>query len=164
MAYHAAPATDGQTNRFWSRLSKSRTGMLMVQDRHLPMSHYADQDNSTIWFLSAKDTPMAEAAAKGEITSYIVSNDEAGIYADIKGALTIQDNPEKIDELWGPIAASWYDEGRDDPDIRLLKFDITRAEAWTTDGTLKFLYETVRANITEEKPDVGENFELRIAA
>lgn len=163
MSHHAPAANADQLKQFWARSSKARTGMLMVQNRHLPMSHYPDEEAQTFWFLSAKGSPMVEGADGSEL-AYIICDNDASIYADIRGHLTVEDNPAKVDELWSPIAASWYEDGREDPDLRLLKLSITTAEVWATDGTLKFLFETAKANATGEMPDVGDNFEIRYAA
>jgi len=44
-----------------------------------------------------------------------------------------------IERLWNPIIASWYKDGKDDPDLLLLRFDTERADVWeaNTGATLK---------------------------
>ena len=39
--------------------------------------------------------------------------------------------------------------------------DLTEAEVWTTGGSISFLYEIGKANMTDQKPDLGEHGTLR---
>ena len=40
-----------------------------------------------------------------------------------------------IDRLWNPFVAAWY-TGKDDPTLRLLRFDPEGAEIWLNDSSL----------------------------
>jgi general stress protein 26 len=44
-----------------------------------------------------------------------------------------------IDRLWNPMIASWYEGGKDDPDLALIRFDTEQADIWEshTGTTLK---------------------------
>ena len=44
-----------------------------------------------------------------------------------------------LDRLWNPIIDSWFKEGKDDPDLAMLRFDTTTADVWEADtgATLK---------------------------
>ena len=75
----------------------------------------------------------------------------------MQGSLTVANNPDKLDEIWSPVAAAWFDDGREDDDVRLLAFRPTEGEIWTTDGAAGFLYEVAKANMTEAKPDMGDH-------
>jgi general stress protein 26 len=35
-----------------------------------------------------------------------------------------------VERLWNPFVAAWYDGGKDDPELRLLRFDPERAQVW----------------------------------
>ena len=41
-----------------------------------------------------------------------------------------------IDRLWNPQVAAWYEDGKDDPKMRLLRFDAERAEIWLDGSSL----------------------------
>jgi general stress protein 26 len=38
--------------------------------------------------------------------------------------------------LWNPFAAAWYEHGKDDPKLALLRFDAERAEIWLDGSSL----------------------------
>ncbi len=145
---------------FWDRLEDVRTGMLSADSaRAVPMSHYVDKKTGAIWFITADGTDLAKTAsqsgsAKGE---YIVSSDAEGIYSRIDGTLTAVTAPAKLAELWNAVAAAWFEDGKQDPDIQLVRFDPVTAEIWVTGGALSFLYEVAKARMTDEKPDAGDH-------
>lgn len=49
------------------------------------------------------------------------------------------DDRAVIERLWNPVIARWYKDGKDDPDLVLLRFDTEKADVWeaSTGATLK---------------------------
>jgi len=70
---------------------------------------------------------MASYSAKGH-----------GLFASLRGTLQIVNEPATIERLWNPIVAEWY-EGKDDPKLALVRFDVEDAKIWLSDveGFLK---------------------------
>lgn len=151
------------TETFWDRLEDINAGMLAVgaDRRFLPMSHYTDDDEHALWFITAKGTDLVKALQSGPAEGeYIVSDGGEGLYADLHGRLSLSDDAEKLDEMWNAIASSWFEGGKQDPDVQLVRMDLTSAEVWATGGALSFLYQIGKSKITGEKPDMGEHFTL----
>lgn len=149
--------------RFWSRLADINTGMLgLTADlRFVPMSHYPDQDGAALWFITAKGTDLARTLQGGAATAmHLVSDEGEGLFARIEGRLSLSDDRAKLDELWNAIASSWFEDGKSDDDIQLLRFDLASAELWITGGSLGFLYQIARSKITGDKPDLGDHVTL----
>lgn len=142
---------------FWDRLDDVRTGLLDVDDRRLPMSPKADADAGCIWFITARGTPMAEAAAAGADSAYSLCDDGQGLYGTVKGRLSVSNDAEKLDEVFGLIASSWFEEGKDDPDLMLIRFDPSTAELWVGKGTAAFFYQIAKAQLTGDTPDLGDH-------
>jgi general stress protein 26 len=148
--------SDDLMTEFLDRLKKINTGMLQVGGRFLPMSHSLIEGDPNLWFITAKNTPMAEAAAKGGEANYLICSDGKGLYADIRGRLSLSDDAAKLDEIWGIIAAAWFEGGKTDPDLQLVRYAPQHAEVWVTEGgTLGFLYQIAKAKLTDAKPDLG---------
>ncbi len=57
-----------------------------------------------------------------------------------------------IDRLWDPIVAEWY-EGKDDPKLALVEFDVENAKIWKSDveGFLKPAFN----KLLGRKPEAG---------
>ena len=147
---------------FWDRLEGINAGMLGAGEaRHVPMSHYVEPETDRLWFITAQGTDLVKACQTGADASYIVASGDGKLYARMHGRARVETDQAKIDELWNPIAGAWFEDGKDDPDVRLIRVDLTEAEVWATDGGLKFLYETAKAHVTGEMPDMGEHGTIR---
>ncbi|NNE53643.1 MAG: pyridoxamine 5'-phosphate oxidase family protein [Sulfitobacter sp.] len=145
---------------FWDRLKDTRAGMLSADGAPaVPMSHHIDEENdgSVLWFITNKHTDLAQATAKGVAGQYIVSSKDEQLYARIDGRLSQEKDLKQLDRIWNSFAAAWFEDGRQDDDIALMKFELSKAEVWITGGSLKFLYEVAKANTTGSVPDVGDH-------
>lgn len=150
--------SDSLKSEFWDRLDDTRAGMLATDGgRAVPMSHYVDRDANALWFITANGTELAQVAQSGAAAEFTVSSANESLYARIDGAVQAVTDPAKLDELWSAVAAAWFEDGRKDDDIQLVRMDLAEAEVWVTGGSLSFLYEIAKANVSKEKPDMGEH-------
>ncbi len=146
---------------FWNRIEGVNGAMLgfAADNRLVPMSPQIDDDDETaIWFITAQGTDLVKGVASGQQPArLVVSSDGQGLYADVSGELELSTDRAKLEKLWSAVASAWFEEGKDDPDVRLLKFTPRTAEVSVTpESGLKFLYEIAKANITGTKPDAGD--------
>lgn len=149
--------TDNLKEKFWDRLQDTRAGMLSTDSAPaVPMSHHADKEGNTIWFITAKGTDLAKSAAASTRAQYLLASADESLYARVDGALEAVTDPQVLDEIWSLFAGAWFEGGKDDPDIQLLRFTPRAAEVWATAGSVSFLYEVAKANMTDSKPDAGE--------
>ncbi|MCG6120824.1 MAG: pyridoxamine 5'-phosphate oxidase family protein, partial [Blastomonas sp.] len=78
------------------------------------------------------------------------------LFACIAGTLTIDNNPEVIDKFWSNSVEAWYEQGKSDPDLVMLRFDPSDIEIWEADmslvGKLKMMFGgTMKAKDLEGK-------------
>jgi general stress protein 26 len=67
----------------------------------------------------------------------------------------------KIDELWSDIVDAWFN-GKDDPTIVLLSFDLIDASLWaSTRNPVKFAWEIEQAKDSTREPDVGAQVDVK---
>src|SRR6185437_13628331 len=57
------------------------------------------------------------------------------VFATVRGSLSRTNDRGVIDRLWNPFIAAWYEGGKDDPSLVLLRFDPADAEIWL-DGSI----------------------------
>lgn len=148
---------------FWKRLKSINAGMLGTRERMklIPMSHYADTDGKTLWFITAEGTDLVSELATGpKLATYVIGDASGKLWAQIEGQIELSTDRQKLDEIWSSVASAWFDEGKEDPDLRLLRFNLSEAEVWSTTGGLAFLYQVAKANLTGDDPDIGEHFHL----
>jgi general stress protein 26 len=128
-----------------------------------PMTHFSDVDAGLIWFISSTDTALVQSLGMGEDAEYVVISDDHDVHISLRGKLYQLHDAAKLDELWNPVVAAWFEGGRDDPRLALLRFDPEVADVWASStSTLKFGFEIVRANLDPaHQPDVGVKATVR---
>lgn len=149
---------------FWDRIETVNAGMLDLDDgaRWVPMSHHADREAGRLWFLSAVGTQLADAVAIApKAARYIVADNAGGVFAQVSGSLAQSHDRAKLEELWNPVAAAWFQGGIDDPDLRMLCFTVSGGEVWVTPTSgLRFMFSVAKARLTGDDPDMGDHFTL----
>lgn len=157
--------TDSDIATFWERLDTITAGLLGTDDgtaRMVPMAHGLRDKDTTIWFITAHDTDLAQASKQGrKSATFALAEGDKGLYATIKGDLVQNNDPELRDTLWSTAADGWFDGGKDDPNVCIIGLIPHSAEVWlTTTSGLSFAYNVLRAQVTGDKPDLGSHFEL----
>lgn len=151
---------------FWKRLEDVTAGMLGCEPdwRLVPMSHHTDPDGAALWFITAAGTDLTDALSGGpQKAVHAVSSQGGKLYARIEGQLELSNDEAKLDEVWNAIASSWFENGKRDDDVRLLKLTLQSAEVWTTEGGVAFFYQIAKSKLTGSKPDMGDHFEVDFA-
>jgi general stress protein 26 len=168
---HHAPDTAKLREALFDALKDDRAGMLGLSGtgEHMqPMTHFTDREAGCLWFITSRQTDLAHHLAIGPREAHFTARTGNGkIYACMSGHLTRAEDPEKLEELWSPMASMWFDGGKDDPDVLLLRMDLQEAAVWVNDaGALRFGIEMVRGATSEHDPEVGEHgvVDLRAAA
>jgi general stress protein 26 len=120
--------------RFWQALKSDMTMMLGldgVEDGHArPMTAQFEEERGPIWFFTSKDNGIVEKLPEGNraIATFVSKGHD--LFATVHGSLALDNDRAVIDRLWNPFAAAWYEHGKDDPKLALLRFDAERAEIW----------------------------------
>lgn len=125
--------------RFWKALRSDRVVMLGVDGVEdgfaRPMAAQIDQDRSPIWFFASADNQIVDAVQEGRraIATFAAKGE---LYASIRGNLSLSQDRAMIDKLWNPQAEAWFENGKDDPKLRLLRLDAEQAEIWLDGSSL----------------------------
>lgn len=127
--------------KFWKALRSDRTimlGLTGVGEGHAqPMTALldGDRDSGPLWIFSARDVDLVEALdGTRKAIAHFVSRDH-GLFASVHGRLAVDGDPAVIERLWNPFVSAWYEGGRNDPDLRLLRFDPERGQVWLNENS-----------------------------
>ena len=125
---------DEMKAKFWSAVKSDRTvmlGLTGVDDAHTrPMTGLLDGDQGPIWFFGSNESHLVRNVTPGCSATGVFVDKGHGLFASIRGHLTLDNDPAMIDKLWNPYVAAWYEGGKDDPKLALLRFDTEDAEIW----------------------------------
>jgi general stress protein 26 len=128
--------------KFWKSLHDDRTVMLGLtgDDGHSqPMTAQTldeDESRGPIWFFSAKDTDLVRQLGGSHRATLHFSSKAHQLFASVQGDLTASNDRAMIDRLWNRFVAAWYEGGKDDPKLQLLRFDPEHAHVWLNENSL----------------------------
>ena len=127
--------------KFWKALKSDRTLMLGVagsRDHAQPMTAQLDSENpsSPIWIFSSKDTQLVQAIGAGQRGMAQFVSKGHDLFACIEGDLVLDTNRAMVERLWNPYVAAWYEGGKDDPKLQLIRFDPESAQVWLNENSL----------------------------
>jgi general stress protein 26 len=115
----------------------------------------ADDFEGTVYFFTQHPSPKTDDVAHDPHVN--VAYADGASHVSLTGTATVTRDAALIDRYWNPWAESWFDGGRDDPAVALLKVDATSIEFWHIDKpAVVRAVEVAKALITKQAPDVGE--------
>lgn len=97
-----------------------------------PMSVLEVDDDGNLWFMSMKDSNKNREIAADPFTHLFFQENKNSGFLNIYGISEISTNQEKIDQLWNPLLKVWFQAGKDDLNISLLKVVPTNVYYWDT--------------------------------
>jgi general stress protein 26 len=147
-------------------LERVRAGMLGLVGGgggFQPMTHFLDSEPGLIWFISSTDTALVQSLGMGEDAEYVAISEDHNVHVSMRGKLYHLHDAAKLDELWNPMVAAWFEGGRDDPRVALLRFEPEIADIWASSASsLKVGFEIVRASLDPaHQPDIGVTATVR---
>ncbi len=119
--------------KFWKALKSDRTimlGLIDVEDgRAQPMTAQLDEERNgdgrgPIYIFTSKETDLVKDLGRSH---------RAIAHFASKG----HDNDrDAIDRLWNPFVAAWFEGGKEDPKLQLLRLDADDAHIWLNEHSL----------------------------
>jgi general stress protein 26 len=134
------PSPEKLEEKFWLALKDDMTVMLGlngVEDNHArPMTAQFEGRSGPIWFFSSKDTAIVQKVMVGQRATFTFASKGHHLFATVHGTIRVDNDRAVIERLWNPFIAAWFEDGKDDPKLALLRFDTERAEIWEDEWSL----------------------------
>lgn len=112
--------------------------------------------DGVLWFFTHDPSHKTDQIRANDQVNVCLQTD--GGYVSISGTAAISKDQAMIDELWNPEAAAWFEGGREDETVALLKVDADSAEYWSVDSPKVItMIKYARAVATGQRPDLGDN-------
>ena len=74
--------------------------------------------------------------ATHEVTNQVPDFVGHDLFATLHGDLVVDNDPAMIDRLWNKWVAAWFEGGKSDPKLLLLRFEPDRAQIWLNENSL----------------------------
>jgi general stress protein 26 len=122
-------------DKFWKALRSDRTVMLGIngldESHTRPMTAQFEQERGPIWFFTSTDNALVHALGHDDaraVASFASKGHD--LFATIHGRLCVDTDRAVVDRLWNRFVAAWFEGGKDDPRLALLRLDPENAEVW----------------------------------
>ena len=141
--------------------SKARTALLTTVDADgrlvsRPLGMQDREFDGDLWFFTQDPSPKVDDIVGNQNVNVAFESSDG--WVSIAGSAEISRDPAMIDELWNKYAEAWFEGGRQDPTVALVKVTAHSAEYWAIDEPKPVqLLKVAKALVTGDTPDVGES-------
>lgn len=133
------PSETEIVQKFWKSLKSDRTAMLGIEGsgEAQPMTALVEGDEARgpIWFFSSKDVGLVQQIGAGQPGVLYFAGKGHDLFAGLQGELALVTDRAVVDRLWNPFVAAWYQGGKDDPKLQLIRFDPEHAHVWLNENS-----------------------------
>jgi len=153
--------------RVWQIVDKAVICMMTTRFdgglRARPLEARPDKDHDAIWFLTdVRGLKDDEVEANPEVCLTFVYPKEK-VYLSITGEAFVSRDPERAKALWNQEQQAWWPGGPNDPNVRVMRVDLTRAEMWDGPASSAVAaFEFAKGRLTGTKPKLGENRKVTV--
>jgi general stress protein 26 len=124
--------------KFWDALGSDMTMMIGldgVEDGHArPMTAQIEGPHGPIWFFTSRDNGIVQGLSAGSRAIATFASKGHDLFATVHGGLVVDTDRAVVDRLWNSFIAAWFEGGKDDPNLVLLRLDAESAEIWLNEN------------------------------
>jgi general stress protein 26 len=128
-----------------------------------PMATQEMDNDGYLWFFTrASDAKVGDVQQDQQVNiSYEKPGDN--LFISVSGTAELVRDQKKINDLWKPLLKAWFPNGKDDPEIALLKVSVNNAEYWDSpSGIVGRLFAASKGLASGGKDSGGEDVKLNI--
>ena len=162
-------AATGELKDLKEKIKDVKFGMFTTLDpdgklSSRPMTSQQLDDGGNLWFFTSDATDFVRHLNAQPEVNVAFSDPDASLYVSVAGHAELTRDRAKIDELWSPLVAAWFDGGKEDPHLSLIRVHVGSAEYWDTHSSkMTQLYALAKSALTGKAPrDLGEHKKISI--
>ena len=135
--------------------------------RSRPMATHQDHASKAfdgvLWFFTKAESGKVDEVKQDQHVNLAYASPEKSKYVSVSGIATLVRDKVKAQELWDPKYKAWFPDGLDDPDLALLRVDVTKAEYWDTPGgAVVYAIGLVKALATGQSYQPGDHEKVKL--
>jgi general stress protein 26 len=112
--------------------------------------------NGTLWFLTRHSSDKVDELQRDHHVTLSFAEPSDSRYIALKGTGSVSRDRAKIRELWNTMYKAWFPKGEDDPEIAVLRVDVTEGHFWEASGSKVVFYaKYLAAAVTGGQVSVG---------
>ena len=117
-----------------------------------------------IWFIGHTPSETVDNIKQNAEVNLAYVTQDADKYLSVSGTAELVDDAEKLDELWTVMYNAYFEQGKEDPKVQLIKVVPHGAEYWANGNAIASAAKMTAAAVTDTAIDksLGENFSIEL--
>jgi general stress protein 26 len=155
-------------NKLWELIKDIRIGMMTTQEpdgtlRSRPMANQKVEFDGDLWFFTYASSAKVDEVQRDHQVNISYADPDDNVWVSVSGVAQLSRDRQKMEELWNPVLKTWFPKGLEEPDIALLKVNVTQAEYWDSpSNAMVHLYGFVKSQLTGTPPNPGDHEKLNL--
>lgn len=127
-----------------------------------PMAVQQVEFDGDLWFFTPLPSGKTHEIGQDSRVNVAFSSPSSQSYVSVSGTAQVLRDADKAKELWSPAMNAWFPGGLEDPQLGLLKVDVSSAEYWDApSSTVAHLAGFLRG-LAGKEPDAGDHQKLKL--
>ena len=117
-----------------------------------------------IWFIGHKPSETVDNIKQNSEVNLAYVTQESDKYLSISGTAELVEDEEKLNELWSVMYNAYFEQGKEDPMVQLIKVVPHGAEYWANGNAITSAVKMAAAALTDNavEKSLGENFSIKL--
>jgi general stress protein 26 len=129
-----------------------------------PMATQDELFHGTLFFLTRSTSEKVGDIHQRQDVTLDYADPGDSKYISLRGTASVSHDRAKIKEMWSPMYKAWFPDGEDDPEIAVLRIEITEGEYWEANSSKIIMgIKYVAAAVTGGAVSVGEAGHVKVA-
>ncbi len=121
------------------------------------------ESGGVLWFLTRESSEKVEEVQDDRHVTLTFADPGSSKYITFKGKGSVNKDKEKIHELWNSMYKAWFPGGEDDPQIVVMRVDVSTADYWEASSSKLVVYaKYLAAAVTGGSVPVGESGHVQV--
>ena len=122
-----------------------------------PMTTQEVDEEGNFWFFSSKASHKNYEVRSDSRVQLLFANTSESEYLTVEGTATIIEDRDKIEALWSPMVKAWFEKGKNDPDLTLIKVAPESAYYWEPkQNKMVTLFKMAVSAVSGKSMDIGK--------
>jgi general stress protein 26 len=141
------------------RIGGVRTAMVTTIDERgtlssRPVAVQRVEESGDVWFVVDRD---ADWVVEGIDAVNVAIVDEGSTWVSVAGRATLDDDLDRLRQLWDPALDAWFPAGPSSAGPVALHVQADRWEYWTAPNAAARLIAETQARLSDTEPDLGQS-------
>lgn len=131
--------------------------------RSRPMATQDMEFDGDLWFFTKASAPKVDDVEHHQQVNLSYAKPDDNLFVSVSGTAQLVRDRQKMDQLWKPLLKAWFPNGKDDPELALLKVTVNSAEYWDApSGIMGRLFVVTKGLATGGRDSGGEDVKLKL--